>query len=565
MRASILETSSRTGRDPEDDLGVVDLTIALHRTYDFTHDRLLTDANRLSAPHELLVGECAGPDEAGPGGSSISRGLGMAAGDHLAGEERHTVVLVDASATGAGLAFEALNHSGDLGHDLLVVVNDNRMEVSRTTGALMRYLSRFRAGQVYQEIDKDVSSLLSLVPVIGERMERGYEKLKDVVKAGMMPGQLYEDLGFRYYGPIDGHDLDVLLPTLRDLRSIRGPRVLYVRTKRARADGEESAPGKSGSLRSEPRPSWTRVLDDTLVDIARRDPTVVAITGRSSGHGLRRFRDEFAERTFDVGTRRQHAVGLAAGFAAAGIRPVLSIESGVLRRCLEAITLEAGRATSPIVLCLDGAGANGSADDLALLRVLPGVVLMAPKDLDEMEEMVRFALETPGLNVIRYPRSSAAPPLWLGRTAALDLGRSERLREGPDGAILAYGSMVAPSLDAATDLAGRGVEVTVVNARFCRPLDGAAIDELLDRHPFLVTVEEHAVAGGLGSAVLEHASRRPAPPRIRLLGIPDRDPSVPRGELGDRAGLLADLGLDASGIAAAVEEMIHAEAAGPWQ
>jgi 1-deoxy-D-xylulose-5-phosphate synthase len=603
IREVILDTVFRTGGHLASNLGVVELTIALHYVFDFPKDRLLLDVGHQAYPHKLLTGRLDEFDTLrqkdgisgflnkyesphdlyllGHAGTTISCGLGLSAGDHLVDDDRHTVVLIGDSSIGAGMAFEALNHAGELKRNLLVVLNDNRMSISKTTGALTRYLSRIRTGQLYQDIDKDVQSLLSLIPVIGERMERGYERLKDAVKAGTLPGQLFENLGFRYYGPVDGHDIEGLLRMIGDLRDIGGPLLLHVRTEKGR--GHDSAaqdpttyhgvsPKKRDKVsrtgRTEPTPSWTRVFGDAVFEAGRKDDRVVVITAAMpDGTGTRPFQEAFPDRYFDVGICEQHAIGLASGLATSGLKPVVAIYSTFLQRGYDQVFHDVCLQKSDVVFCLDRAGVVGADGathngtfDLAFLRTLPNIVLMAPKDMAELEQMLAFGLSIPDVCAIRYPRCSAVPPMRLGRVEPLAMGRAELLRDGDDGAILAYGSEVAPSLEAARILAERGIDVAVVNARFCKPLDTDMIDSLIESKPFIVTVEEHMVAGGFGSAVLEHAAGRGTPARIRVLGIPDRFL-----EHASRAEILADLGLDTEGIVRAVEEMVHAEAAGPWQ
>jgi 1-deoxy-D-xylulose-5-phosphate synthase len=603
IRDVILDTVLTTGGHLSSNLGVVELTLALHHVYDFPRDRLLFDVGHQAYPHKLLTGrqerfgtirqrhglsgffnKFESPHDLylwGHAGTSISCGLGLAAGDHLLEDDRQSVVLIGDSSIGAGMAFEALNHAGEIGRNLLVVLNDNRMSISKTTGALTRYLSKFRTGNFYQEIDKDVQSLLSLIPVIGDTMERGYERLKDAVKAGTLPGQLFENLGFRYYGPVDGHDFSELLPMLRDLREIEGPRLLHVRTEKGRGYSVAAqdpttyhgvSPKKKDKVRksgqTEPTPSWTRVFGDALVEIAREDERVVAITAAMpDGTGLRRFQNEFPDRYFDVGICEQHGVGLASGLSLAGMKPVAAIYSTFLQRGYDQVFHEVCLQGNKVVFCLDRAGVAGAdgathngAFDLAFLRTLPNIVLLAPKDMEEMMEMLRFAVDGPDICAIRYPRASATPPMKIGSTTPIEKGKAEWLRDGPDGAILAYGAMVAPAREAARALRERGLDLALVNARFCKPLDTETIDRLLDSKPFVVTVEEHQVAGGFGSAVLEHASTRPVPSRIRVMGLPDRFLAH-----GDRAGLLADAGLDVPSIVAAAEEMAHAPAPRPWE
>jgi 1-deoxy-D-xylulose-5-phosphate synthase len=603
IREVILDTVFKTGGHLASNLGVVELTLALHYTFQFPHDRLLMDVGHQAYPHKLLTGRQGefgtlrqkdglsgflNKFESahdlyllGHAGTSISCGLGLSAGDHLAKNDRRTVVLVGDSAIGAGMAFEALNHAGEVKRNLLVVLNDNRMSISKTTGALTRYLSRIRTGQIYLDIDKDVQSLLSLIPVIGERMERGYERLKDAVKAGTLPGQLFENLGFKYYGPVDGHDTDELLRILGDLKGIDGPLLLHVRTEKGR--GHDSAaqdprsyhgvsPKKrdkvSRSGRTEPTPSWTRVFGDAVFEAGRKDDKVVVITAAMpDGTGTRSFQEAFPDRYFDVGICEQHGIGLASGLATGGFKPVVAIYSTFLQRGYDQIFHDVCLQQSNVVFCLDRAGivgADGATHngtfDISFLRSLPNIVLMAPKDMAELAQMLRFSLDNQDVCAIRYPRCSAVPPMRLGHDEPLVKGKSELLRDGDDGAILAYGSEVAPALEAARILSERGIDVAVVNARFCKPLDTEMIDSLVETKPFLVTVEEHMIAGGFGSAVLEHAAGQGTPARIRVLGIPDRFLAH-----AGRAEILADLGLDTEGIVRSVEEMVHAEAAGPWQ
>jgi 1-deoxy-D-xylulose-5-phosphate synthase len=465
------------------------------------------------------------------------------------------------------MSFEALNHAGHLKKNFLVVLNDNSMSISTTVGALSTYLNKVRVGVAYNELRQEIRKFLDSIPLVGEKMRFVLEHIKDGVKRSMMTGQLFEDLGFRYFGPIDGHNIELLIDTFNRIRHFQGPVLLHAVTQK----GHGFAPAcEDPETFHSPTPfctvtglavasptaqapkTYTDVFKEALIELAREDKRIVAITAAMpDGTGLSAFAEAFPSRYFDVGICEQHAMGLSAGLARGGLRPVAAVYSTFLQRAFDQVFHELSLQELPIVLAIDRAGLVGSDGpthhgtfDIAYLRSLPNMTLMAPADAAELPHMLRLALKATGPVAIRYPRA-VAPTIPRAAPPSFQMGQAEVLRKGPDGALIAYGSMVAPSLEAAEWLAQREIFVTVVNARFVKPLDRVLLGRVLRDAPLALTVEEHAALGGFGSALLEMAAAGELETRrIRCLAIPDRFI-----EHGPRDLLLKTLDLCADGIA----------------
>ncbi len=611
IRKLIQEVVANTGGHLASNLGVVELTLALHYVYDFSYDRLLWDVGHQCYTHKLLTGRKGGfhtlrqyqglsgfpnPKEsphdpliAGHSGTSISTALGLlCAGElgHRHGGKRppRIVALIGDGSIGSGMAFEALNHVGELKKKLLVVLNDNRMSISQTVGALSRYLHRIRVAPVYTELKKDVKQFLDVLPGVGVRMGRALEQIKNTIRHALVPGRIFEDLGFRYYGPINGHDLHELIDTLREIEKLElaEPVLLHVHTQKGR--GFQPAvlePGRfhsaspfrmeNGKVRVEPESSdsqtYTQVFSRTIVKEATRLPQVCAITAAMPlGVGLEDFAKRFPERCFNVGICEQHAVGLAAGLAVGGMKPVVAVYSTFLQRAYDQVFHDVCLQGLGVVFAIDRAGLVGSDGpthhgvfDIAYLRHLPGMTLLAPKDGHEFEQMLAFALDLDRPVAMRYPRARA-PEAITGECAPIALGKAETVLPGEDGAVIAYGAMVEPCLEACRKLRQRGSSISLINARFASPVDEQLLAEQFDRQPFVITVEDGVLAGGFGSAVLELASRLGKDSRkVKCLGIPGQFI-----EHGRRTKLLEILQLDCHSLARIFEqEMLRHGQEGP--
>ena len=605
IRQEIMEVVNRNGGHLASNLGVVELTLALHRVFDFPRDRLVWDVSHQTYPHKLVTGRrdrfpllrtyggisgfCNKREsifdtfDAGHAGTACSLGLGVAAGDHLAGRRQKTIVVVGDASIAAGMAFEALNHAGDLKRDLLVILNDNRMSIDRSVGAFSRYLNKVRTKPFYQDIKKDLHDLLGRIPRVGKRMEEGVEILREALKHSLVPGLLFQELGFNYYGPVDGHGLEPLMKTLEDIRKIDAPVLLHVLTVKghgydpaiqdpvkyhASKNFKPAAKEAQGAPKPAPVPApakkvptYTEAFSEIIREAARKDRRIAAITAAmSGGTGLSEFALEFPDQYFDVGIAEQHGAAFCSGLAYAGLRPVFAVYSTFLQRCYDQFIHDVCIQENSVIFCLDRAGLTGEDGwthhgvfDIAFLRCIPGAILMAPRDLDEFRRMFLLAVDqTTAPVAIRYPKSTL-PDLPVSKDPEIRVGRGEVMFQGEDVAILAYGSMVEESWRAAALLRARGIEPTVVNARFAKPLDVDLVRRLSQRHRILVTVEEGVLSGGFGSAILEATVDQGIRfQRILRLGVPDRFITF-----GSRFQLLKECGLDPAAIAEAVENALE--------
>ncbi len=571
-------------------LGVVELCIALHSEFDFRRDRLIWDTGHQIYPHKLLTGRFPefhtirtkgglmgypDPQESpfdlfltGHAGCSISTVLGLKSGDDLMGEpERHAVAVIGDGAFPSGIVYEALNNLGALGKNVLVILNDNKMSICPRVGAVANYLDRLRTNPAYTGFKEELVRLLNKVPLLGDPTERFLAQLKEGFKAGLHGGMLFEELGLRYIGPIDGHDLRLLRKYLRMVKQAREPVLLHVVTEKGHGFTPAAsdpvfyhAPPKFVLDDDQPievapssTPTYTSCMSGAIRDAMQRNPKITVLTAAMcQGNKLETVREQFPDRFFDTGICEAHAVAFAAGQAKAGLRPIVDIYSTFLQRSFDQVFQEVALQHLPVIFTLDRAGLAGpdgpthhGCFDVAYLRVFPNMVVMAPGDASEMESMLAFAEEYPGACAIRYPKATAE--FLDGPRAAMELGKAEMLREPGSGVILCFGALLADCLRASDVLASEGIHVGVVNARFAKPLDAELFSSMIQQTNFVVTVEEAALAGGFGSAVLELAADRGLDSRrIRRMGIPDQFI-----EHGERAELLADLGLDASGIARA--------------
>ncbi|MFZ5549044.1 MAG: 1-deoxy-D-xylulose-5-phosphate synthase [Pseudomonadota bacterium] len=588
LRDFVLHSVSRTGGHLSSNLGTVELTIALHHVFNTPHDRLVWDVGHQSYPHKILTGRREAMatlkqfggisgfprrseseyDTFGVGHSStsISAALGMAHAARLKGEKRRAVAIIGDGALTGGMAFEALNHGGyegakEGGHglpDMLVILNDNDMSISPPVGALNRYLARLMSGKFYAAAREGAKSVLKHTPLY-EFAKRFEEHTKGMV----VPGTIFEEFGFNYVGPIDGHDLDSLVPTLENLRDAKGPQFLHVVTRKgygyklAEADPVNyHGPGKFDPAvgitkpATAPKPTFTQVFGQWLCDMAEADSRLVGITpAMREGSGMVEFEKRFPKRYHDVGIAEQHAVTFGAGLACEGLKPVVAIYSTFLQRGYDQLIHDVAIQNLPVMFALDRAGIVGAdgathcgAYDIAYVRCIPNLAMLTPADENECRQALTTAFRHDGPAAVRYPRGSGAGVAVQPALTELPWGKGEVRREGRRIAILAFGTVLYPALAAAAKL-----DATVANMRFAKPLDEALVLELARSHEALVTVEEGCLPGGAGSAVLEAlATAGMATPVLRL-GLPDEFI-----EHGDPAKLLALCGLDAAGIEQAV-------------
>jgi len=590
IRELIVDVVSKNPGHLSSNLGVVELTIALHYCFDFKRDKIVWDVGHQAYVHKILTGRRSkfptlrqykglsgfpdkneslyDPFTCGHSGNAISAALGMSCADSILGYKRSIVAVVGDGAIGAGMSFEALNHAGDLKKNLLVVLNDNEMSISNTVGAFSKYLNKIRTAPLYADIKKEVHNLLNVLPVFGKPVGKTLEHVVELLRRGAIPGQIFEDLGINYFGPIDGHNFQILIETLNDIKHLEGPVLLHVITEKGRgfepacqnptqyhsAGKFEMCNGKILETANEPKKiSYTKVFGDTLIELAKADLKVVGITAAMpDGTGIAPFGKKFPDRFYDVGICEQHAVGLANGLSAGGLKPVVAIYSTFLQRAYDQVFHDICLQRNGVVFALDRAGIVGNDGpthngvfDIAYLRNLPEIILMAPKDGNELKSMLKIALDSGKAVAIRYPKEDIPDKEINPQYKTFEIGKAEVLREGVDGVLLAYGAMVYRCLHAAEKLSGKGVEVTVVNARFAKPLDKALILDLVRNHKLIATVEDHALMGGFGSAVLELVTEeREDADKIVRMGIPDRFM-----EHGPRNLILKNIGLDEDEIA----------------
>jgi 1-deoxy-D-xylulose-5-phosphate synthase len=572
LRAFVLESVSKTGGHLSSNLGTVELTIALHYVFDTPEDRIVWDVGHQTYPHKILTGRREAMarlrmldgisgfprrsesryDTFGTAHSStsISAALGMAVAARMKGEQRRCIAVIGDGAMSAGMAYEAMNNAGAMNVDLLVILNDNEMSISPPVGALTNYLARLLSGRVYSTARRASEHLLKRVGV-WELARRTEEHVKGMVT----PSTLFEEFGFNYIGPIDGHDLDALIPTLTNIKKLSGPQFLHIITRKGQGYklAEEDPIAYHGPGKFDPsigirapagsRPTYSQVFGDWLCDMAARDPRLVAITpAMREGSGMVAYSERFPQRYFDVGIAEQHAVTFAAGLACEGMKPVVAIYSTFLQRGYDQLIHDVAIQNLPVLFALDRGGLVGGdgathngAFDYAYLRTVPNLTVMAPSDAAECRDMLFTGFNMNGPAAVRYPRGAAlgdAPR----EMKPISIGKAQIRRAGARVAILAFGSMLKPALEA-----GEALDATVVNMRFVKPLDADIVRELARTHGLLVTLEEHQIMGGAGSAVCELLATEET--RILLLGLPDRFI-----DHGDPGRLLASVGLDAEGI-----------------
>lgn len=574
-------------------LGVVELCLALHTEYDFRRDRLIWDTGHQVYPHKLVTGRYPqfgtmrtkgglmgypNPNESeydlfmtGHAGCSVSTVLGLKSGDDLMNEpDRRAVAVIGDGAFPSGIVYEAMNNIGGLKKKVLVILNDNKMSICPRVGAVGNYLDRLRTAPFYTGLKEEVVKMLNRVPVFGDPAERFLAQLKEAAKAGLHGGMLFEELGMRYIGPIDGHDIGVLRKYLKMVKDVDEPVLLHVVTEKGHgfkpaADDPVFFHTPPTFEREEDRaiphpkastPTYTNIARDTIARNMRENERVTVLTAAMcQGNKLEPIRDEFPEQFFDTGICESHTVAFAAGQAKSGLRPIVDIYSTFLQRSYDQIFQEVALQNLPVTFTMDRSGLTGpdgathhGVFDLAYMRVFPNMVVMAPGDAVDLEAMLDLSLQIPSPSSIRYPKTSAVK--IEGQRAPLELGKAERLRDGADGTIICCGTQLHDTLTAADRLKTEGLDVGVINARFVKPMDLDTILEVVEKSPFVITVEEGALMGGFGSAVVEAATDAHLNTgHIWRLGIPDEFI-----EHGERAELLADLSLDAGGIARTCRE-----------
>ena len=577
LRQFLIESVSRTGGHLSAGLGTVELTIALHYVFNTPVDRLVWDVGHQTYPHKILTGrrndmatlrqkdglcgftrrEESEYDAFGVGHSStsISAALGMAVAAATKKEEHDVVAIIGDGAMGAGMAFEALNCGGEIDANLLVILNDNEMSISANVGGLSNHLARMMSGRVYSSAREGSKSILSRMGPLWNFAKRSEEHMKGMI----MPGTLFEELGFNYIGPIDGHDMNTLVKTLRNMKHLKGPRFLHVITKKGKGyEPAENDPCtyhgmppfdiETGKAVGKPssKPDYSSVFGQWLCDMAEADPRLIAITpAMGAGSGMVKFSEQYPERYFDVGIAEQHAVTFAAGLAADGLKPVVAIYSTFLQRAYDQLIHDVAIQNLPVVFAIDRAGLVGAdgpthagAFDLSYLRCVPNMTIMAPSDENECRRMLTTAFMLDSPSAVRYPRGYGPGTQIDERLTPIKIGKSRTLLKGNKIAILAFGSMLPPALEV-----GKNIAATVIDMRFVKPLDEEMIKRVSTSHQLIVTLEENVIKGGAGSAVNEYLAGINSNCLRLNLGLPDQFI-----EHGDTRLLLADCGLDSAGI-----------------
>ena len=585
MRSYLLETVSTTGGHLAAGLGTVELTIALHYVFNTPTDKLVWDVGHQTYPHKILTGRrermptlrqkdglagfpkrCESEYDAfgtGHSSTSISAALGICIAARQAAADHKIVAIIGDGAMTGGMAFEALNHAGDTDVDLLVILNDNNMSISPNVGGLSNHLTRLLSGRLYSNVREGGKKVLERMPGAWQLARRTEEHIKGMVG----PGTLFEELGFNYFGPVDGHDLNTLVPVLKNLYQRRGLRFLHIVTRKGKgylpAESDpcryhgvgqfDTSTGESTGTK-ETSPTYTRVFGDWLCDMAAQDERLIGITpAMREGSGLVEFSNQFPDRYFDVGIAEQHAVTLAAGMACEGLKPVVAIYSTFLQRGYDQLIHDVALQNLPVLFAIDRAGIVGAdgpthtgAYDISYLRCIPNMVIMAPADAAEARCMLTTGFLHDGPAAVRYPRGTTSGQLPERKLKAIDFGKAQRLREGSKVALLVFGTLLSTAREVAQIL-----DASLYNMRFIKPLDGNAIRQAADNHELIVTIEENALAGGAGSAVNEWLAANGRPTNILSLGFPDTFVRQ-----GTQAEMLSEWGLDADGMLDSIQQRL---------
>jgi 1-deoxy-D-xylulose-5-phosphate synthase len=598
IRQYLLETMSRIGGHTGASLGAIELAVALHYAFETPRDRLVWDVGHQAYAHKILTGRrdllptikqyggISGflrRDEseydtfgAGHASTSLSAALGMAIARDRKGEDHHVVALIGDASLAGGMAMEAINQAGHLKTRLIVVLNDNEMSIAPAVGALTGYLNRIRGAQGYHRFKDEVEETLLAIPSLGGRLHHAAKTVKDAIAAAVLPGALVSELGFKYIGYVDGHNPRALVAALREAKQVKdGPVIVHALTTKGKgypqaekdyyrwhATGPFDLKTGKAVKAAAKAPTYTSVFGKTLCELMEKDPKIVALTAAMpDGTGVCDALEKFPDRSFDVGIAEQHCVTFAAGMSCEGLKPVCAIYSTFLQRAFDQLVHDVCIQNLNVKFCLDRGGIAGGDGpthhgllDIAYLRGVPNIVVMAPKDEGEMRDMMLTLVEHEGPAAMRYPRGNGVGASIDREPELLEIGKGEILRDGGEIAIVAYGSMVHPSLQAAQNLSKEGIETTVVNARFVKPLDAQLLLALARTKRLIVTVEEAYLNGGFGSAVLELLEENGLQDKVRVvrMGIPDRLVTH-----GDPKLLLAKYGLDADGIYTRVRESIE--------
>ena len=594
IREFIVDAVSKTGGHLASNLGVVELTIALHYTFNTPEDLIIWDVGHQCYTHKLITGRkdkfsslrqyegisgfprreesVYDAADTGHSGTSIPIALAFAkARDKNNGNNSVIAVIGDGSMT-SGLALEGLNNAGALNSNLIVVLNDNKMSISPNVGAISAHLNKIITGQLYNKMKGEVEYLLKTIPGIGGQMAKLAHRVEEAVKGIFVPGRFFEDLGFKYVGPIDGHNINHLLDTFESVKKLKGPILVHIVTTKGKgykpAENEaDSFHGASpfdvttGSFkRKKAPPSYTEVFGKTLISLAKTDKKIIAITAAmADGTGLDSFAEQFSDRFYDVGIAEQHAVTFAAGLSLKGFKPVVAIYSTFLQRAYDQVLHDVCLPNLPVTFAIDRAGIVGEDGpthqglfDLSYLRSLPNMVLMAPKDENELQHMIKTAIEYNGPSAVRYPRGSGEGVKLDKDIKTIEIGRAEIIKDGNDAVILTIGNTVYPSIEASTILSGKGIDAAVVNMRFVKPIDRAMIKDFCKKTGFIFTVEENVLQGGFGSAVLEVLEEEGLNNiKVKRIGLPDKFI-----EHGSQSIIREKYHLTPSAIASAISEFL---------
>ncbi|EGR5929603.1 1-deoxy-D-xylulose-5-phosphate synthase [Vibrio parahaemolyticus] len=585
LRTYLLNSVSQSSGHLASGLGTVELTVALHYVYNTPVDKLIWDVGHQAYPHKILTGrrdqmptirqkdglhpfpwrEESEYDtlSVGHSSTSISAGLGLAISAQKEGKGRKVISVIGDGAITAGMAFEAMNHAGDVHPDMLVILNDNEMSISENVGALNNHLAKVLSGSLYTSIREGGKKVLSGVPPIKELVRRTEEHLKGMV----VPGTLFEEFGFNYIGPIDGHDVNELVKTLKNMRELKGPQFLHIMTKKGKGyePAEKDPIGYHGVPKFDPshnclpksssgKPTFSKIFGDFLCDMAAQDPKLMAITpAMREGSGMVRFSKEYPDQYFDVAIAEQHAVTLATGMAIAGDHPIVAIYSTFLQRGYDQLIHDIAIMDLPVMFAIDRAGLVGAdgqthqgAFDLSFMRCIPNMVIMAPSDENECRQMLYTGHKHTGPSAVRYPRGSGMGTEIEKEFTALEIGKGRVVRNGEKVAILSFGTFLPNALEAAENL-----NATVADMRFVKPLDEALIRQLADKHDVLITLEENAIAGGAGAGVVEFMMKEKIIKPVLNLGLPDKFIHQ-----GTQEELHEELGLDAKGIEKSIAEYL---------
>ena len=594
LRHFIIDTVSQNGGHLAPNLGTVELTLALYSVFSFPEDKLVWDVGHQAYTHKILTGRrdafktlrkkggiTGFPNRSesvydafgvGHASTSISAALGMALARDAKGEKNQVIAVIGDGALTGGESFEALNNAGDLGTKLIVILNDNEMSIDANVGAMSEYLSRIRIAPQYARAKRDMGSLLMSIPHIGDKVYKTASHLKDGVRSVLVPGSLFEEMGFHYIGPIDGHNIGLLEEVLASAKEMEGPVLIHIHTVKGKGyKPAEQAPDKfhgvgcfdpstgKSAKKAGCAPSYTSVFSKALIDLAKDRPDILAITAAMpSGTGLKAFGQAYPKRFFDVGIAEEHAMTLAAGMAAAGMHPVIALYSTFAQRAYDQLIHDVCLQNLPVTLCLDRAGLVGEDGpthhgvfDLSYLRQMPNMCVMAPKDEEELRHMLATAIAIEGPAAVRYPRGAGLGVSLTDSLETLPVGKAEVLQEEGDIAFLAVGTMVEKAKEAAAILKEEGIEAAVVNMRFIKPLDTELLGEMARTKRLLITAEENVLAGGFGSAVAEYLADHGIEVPLLRFGIPDRFI-----EQGTRRELLSLCGLQPDEMAERIRERL---------